>query len=153
MLHVGRWFRWVAVVVVTATLALFLVACGPGGPDVLRRSDIWGTWVHAGPEGEMATLEIRRDGTFAFQDAPSGVFSSSFAKIPVGWDELISPRGTWSITRSESDPYPMVSLVFEEALTDGVKTMYLRCRGSGATLRLYVLMDVDPDKLFYFDRP
>jgi hypothetical protein len=37
-------------------------------------------------------------------------------------------------------------------LTNGVKAINLRCSGSGDSLRLYVLLDVDPDEGFYFDR-
>ncbi|HEU5117859.1 MAG TPA: hypothetical protein VFT74_14625 [Isosphaeraceae bacterium] len=148
-----RGSRLLAVVGPCVVLALSLVACGPAGPDELRRSDIWGTWVNTGPAGEVASLEINRDGTFIFEDVPSGVFSSTSSDTPVGWGDLISARGTWSITRSGSDPYPMVLLVFDEKLTNGVKAMTLRCGGSGDNLRLYVLLDVDPDEVFYFDRP
>lgn len=148
---------WVKTVVMLIAAVTVLSGCSVFEDVVAipKPSDIEGTWTHAGPHGEQASLVFKNDGRLHGQHIPREIFAepSGFSRVSVDWSKVQDLDGSWAIpgTRMAGNPTIYVNLDQTAYLPRTLTAVYLA--RSGGKLYVYAPVgDADNDQVFTFYR-
>ena len=154
----GRTSRVAACVIAGVAVSMLTGCAGllPAQIPIPTRASLVGVWVHQGPGGTVATLELNQSGTFEVTSIPQQVFAYDGQpdwNDPLNWDELENLSGTWKLThdRDGVDSY----LDFDIAPRPGVplELTKLDVTGSGSSMKVYYSYgDPDNNNDFKFTR-
>lgn len=78
---------------------------------ILDRSDVVGTWVAEGPDGQRATIVLDDDGSATVTDLPSNLnWDASIHDDDVDWADTLDTAGTWELSIQRYDPITFVDI-------------------------------------------
>ncbi len=123
-------------------LVLALTGCYPDGVEV-SATDIEGTWVATGPQGQVGKLVFLPDGTYAGTDIPNGLSHADPEIPPFGspdWSSVDAISGSWKTDWKERTKKSYVVISIE-----GISSSTLLDVMEGQNGRRLVWVIGDPD--------
>jgi len=123
-------------------LPAVLVACSfsPPSPAITDSAELVGRWDVVDEGSESAALELRADGTAAFENIPRGALDlDQLDDESLDWRDTLTTTGTWDTTDHRSSGYPYVRLY---AGPDEGGTF------EGSSVRLLVDKTKEPTRVF-----
>lgn len=143
--------RYIQTLILLFCLSIACAACAPAAQPV-SESEVAGTWLCKGPDGRVANLELRADGTLSGSELPDRVFYSTFSEKyggPPDWSAADAISGTWKTTWNNAIGQPSVEATIDGRISG---TKFVIEEKKDAFILKYAVGDPDSSVYLTFER-